>query len=172
MLKRLLLVETNVGSNSSRVYRELFDKIANRDDRWSFLEFLEGLELNDLWFGFNEWAPIEKGDRERIRNTEDWSIWYDELGMISLRQQEGIIEYPDLADRALEPSDSFSRLISSESTPKDLDIALLQAWPSFRRNWPQTARRLRTRPLKSRAVVETMDPCEPQRPQRTAFLSR
>ena len=34
MLMRLLLVETNVGSNSSRVYREWFDKIANRDDRW------------------------------------------------------------------------------------------------------------------------------------------
>lgn len=84
----------------------------------SFLECLKGLELNDLWFGSNEWAPIEKGDREKIRNTEDWSIWYDELGMISLRQQEGIIEYRDPADRALEPSDSFKRLISSEGPPK------------------------------------------------------
>ena len=60
--------------------------------------------------------------------------------MMSVRQQAGIIEYPDLADRALEPPDSFKRLISSESTPKDLEIALMQAWPSFRRNWPQTAR--------------------------------
>ena len=27
-----------------------------------------------------------------------------------------------------------------ESLPKDLEIALIQAWPSFRRNWPQTTR--------------------------------
>lgn len=60
--------------------------------------------------------------------------------MMSVSERAGIIEYPDLADRALEPPDSFKRLISSESLPKDLKIALMQVWPSFRRNWPQTAR--------------------------------
>ena len=60
--------------------------------------------------------------------------------MMSVYERAGIIEYPDLADRALEPPDSFKRLITSESLPKDLEIALMQAWPSFRRNWPQTAR--------------------------------
>ena len=140
ILKRLLLVETKIGSNFSGIYREWFDKISNRDERWSFLECLEGLELNDFWLGFNEWAPIEKGDRERIRNAEDWSVWYHELRTMSVREQAGIIEYPDLADRALERSESLRRLISSESTPKDLETAVIQAWPSFRRNWPQTAR--------------------------------
>ena len=140
MLKRILFMETHVGSNLSRIYREWFDKISNGDEHWSSLEYLEGLELNDFWFGFNEWALIKNGDTERIRNMEDWSVWYDDLGMMSVREQAGIIEYPDLADRALEPPDSFKRLISSEGLPKDLEIALIQAWPSFRRNWPQTAR--------------------------------
>ena len=46
---------------------------------------------------------------------------------MSIREQAGIIEYPDLADRALEPLDSFKRLISSEGLSKDLEIALMQA---------------------------------------------
>ena len=140
MLKRILFMETHVGSNLSSIYREWFDKISNGDERWSFLEYLEGLELNDFWFGFNEWVLIKDGDRERIRNMKDWSVWYDDLGMMSVREQAGIIEYPDLADRALEPPDSFKQLISSEGLPKDLEIALIQAWPGFRKNWPQTAR--------------------------------
>ena len=142
MLKTILIVEREVGSNFSWIYRDWFDKISNRDERWSFLEFLEGLELNDYWFGFHPWVvdtPLNEGDRDRLRNSH-WTIWYDDLSLLSIREQAGIIEYPDLADRALEPPDSFKRLISSEGLPKDLEIALMQAWPSFRRNWPQTAR--------------------------------
>ena len=60
--------------------------------------------------------------------------------MISVREQAGIIEYSDLADRALKAPESLKRLISSEGLSKDLEIALTQVWPSFRRNWPQTAR--------------------------------
>ena len=80
---KLLLLEKKVGSNFSGIYRKFFDKISNRDERWSFLECLEGLELNDFWLGFNEWGLIK-----------------------------------DLADRAVEPPDSFKRLISSEAYSK------------------------------------------------------
>lgn len=142
MLQRLMLVERDIGSNFSGIYREWFDKISNRDERGSFLESLECLELNDFWVGFSPWAadtPLKEGNREDFRNKH-WSFWYDELGMMSVRERAGIIEYPDLADRALEPPDNFKRLVSSESLPKDMEIALMQAWPSFRRNWPQTAR--------------------------------
>lgn len=45
-----------------------------------------------------------------------------------------------LADRVLGPPDSLKRLISSKGLPKDVEISLMQAWPSFQRNWPQTAR--------------------------------
>ena len=142
MSKSLIMVESEVGSNFTGIYREWFDKISDRDERWSFLECLEGLEMNDYWFGFHPWVvdtPVKKGDRDVLRN-DNWTAWYDDLRLISVREQAGIIEYPDLSDRALEPLDSFKRLISSESLPKDLEIALMQAWPSFRRNWPQTAR--------------------------------
>lgn len=43
-------------------------------------------------------------------------------------------------DSALESPESFKRLISSEGLAKDLEIALMPVWPSFRRNWPQIAR--------------------------------
>ena len=89
MLK-LLLLEKEVGPNLSRIYRELCDKISNGDERWFFLEYLEVLELNDFWFGFNEWVLIKDGDRERIRNMEDWSVWYNELGTMSVREQAGV----------------------------------------------------------------------------------
>lgn len=82
---KLLLVEKEVRPNFSGIYREWFDKISNGDERWSFLEYLEGLELNDFWFGFNEWALIKNGDRERIRDMEDWSLWYYDLGLMSVR---------------------------------------------------------------------------------------
>ena len=140
MLMKLLLVEKEVRPNFSGIYREWFDKISNGDERWSFLEYLEGLELKDYWFGFHEWVLINDGDTERIRNMEDWSVWYSDFGTMSVHEQAGIIEYSDLADRALEPPDSFKRLISSEGLPRDLEISLIQASPRFRRNWPQTAR--------------------------------
>ena len=142
MSKRLLLVESGVGSNFSGIYREWFEKISSRDQRWSFLEYLEGVEMNDFWFGFWPWVydtPYNEEYREELRN-ERWSDWYRNFELLSIREQAGIIEYPDLADRVLEPPDSFKRLISSECLPKDLEFALTQAWPSFRRNWPQTAR--------------------------------
>ena len=152
MSQRLVFVEEHIGSDFSGIYREWFDKISNRDERWSFLEFLEGLEMNDFWLGFIPWAnrrptsQLASTDETASDTTfnegdsSEWSDWYELLGMMSVYERAGIIEYPDLADRALEPPDSFKRLISSESLPKDLEIALMQAWPSFRRNWPQTAR--------------------------------
>ena len=82
---KLLLVEKEVRSNFSGIYRKWFDKISNGDERWFFLEYLEGLELNDFWFGFNEWVLIKNGDRERIRDMEDWSLWYYDLGLILVR---------------------------------------------------------------------------------------
>ena len=142
MSRSLMLVESSVGSNFTGIYREWFDKISNRDERWSFLEYLEGLEMNDYRFGFDPWAaytPMKQGDRDAFRN-KSWTDWYDDLRLMSVREQAGIIEYPDLADRALEAPESLKRLMSSEDLPKDLEIALTQAWPSFRRNWPQTAR--------------------------------
>ena len=52
ILKGLMLVERNVGSSFSEIYRKWFNKISNRDKRWSFLECLEGLEMNNFWLGF------------------------------------------------------------------------------------------------------------------------
>ena len=78
-------------------------------------------------------TPEYKGDKDAHRN-ENWGEWYEELRLMSIREQAGIIEYPDLADRALESSNSFKRLISSEKLLKDLKIALMQAWPSVGKN--------------------------------------
>ena len=142
MSKKLLLVESEIGSNFSGIYREWFEKISSQDERWSFLECLEGVEMNDFWFGYVPWSaatPFDKEIREAFIDGH-WSVWYRDLGFLSVREQAGIIEYPDLADRTLEPPESLKRLILSEDLPKDLEITLMQAWPSFRRNWPQTAR--------------------------------
>ena len=70
-----MLVESSVGSNFIGIYREWFDKISNRDERWSFLEYLEGLKMNDYWFGFDLWAaytPMKQGDRDAFRN-KSWT---------------------------------------------------------------------------------------------------
>ena len=50
--RSLMTVKNWFTSNFTGIYQEWFDKISNRDERWSFLEYLEGLEMNDLWFGF------------------------------------------------------------------------------------------------------------------------
>ena len=68
-------------------------------------------------------TPVSKGDRGHLRNIY-WT-WYDDLEMMSVREQASIIEYPDLVNNALESPEIFKRLISSEGLLKDLKIALI-----------------------------------------------
>ena len=130
MSNSLRLGESVINPNFTGIYREWFEKISNRDERSSFLENLEGLEVNDYWFGFHPWVidtQMNEGDRDALRN-DHWTDWCDhDFSLMSVREQAGIIEYSDLADRALEPPESLGRLIPSEGLRKDLWIALIQA---------------------------------------------
>lgn len=138
-MKDLLTVEAGIGSNFSGIYREWFDKISNRDERWSFLEYLEGLEMADFFFCMSWLVDTELNKGPRVISA-DWRHRYDGIMVMSIREQHDILEYPSLSDGALEPPNSLKRLISSKGLPKDMEVALIQAWPSFRRNWPHTGR--------------------------------
>lgn len=138
MLKHLMILEKmNVKSNLSGIYREWFNKISNRNERWSFLEYLEGLEMTDFGVGFLPWLVDLPLNKERSRKTQHTR---EETDLLWIHEQRGLLTYPNLADWAVEPPDSLKRLISSKGLPKDVENSLIQAWPSFRRNWPQTAR--------------------------------
>jgi len=137
LLMALKLVERDVGSNISGTYWEWFDKISNRDERWSFLEYLEDLEMSNFRVNCLSWLvgpPINEGQYTKSPR------WRDHIELLSFREQEDLIKYPELTDGAWEPPDSLKRLISSRGLAKDVEISLMQAWPSFLRNWPQTAR--------------------------------
>ena len=69
---KLLLVEKEVGSNFSEIHRELFDKISDGDKRWSFLEYLEGRELNDFLAWVQRIGLLLRTETQR--ESEMWRI--------------------------------------------------------------------------------------------------
>lgn len=45
--------------------------------------------------------------------------------MLSTREKDNILEYSDLANKALEPSNNLERLIISKGLLKDMKVALI-----------------------------------------------
>ncbi len=102
----------------------------------SFLEFLQALEVRDYWFGFSTWIaslptrpPL--GVSRIFPDTLD-AMWPD--------RQEGSAIYPDLDDRRLDVPVSLDGFLTRQGLSEDEKNKLLQAWFSFRKNWPQTGR--------------------------------
>ena len=123
----------------TKIDRQWFDNISNHGERSSFVEHLIHLELQDFHSGFLPWS----GSIPSLYTTADMKgslekAWYErELDRWAPRHQQGsIFIYPDLSE--VEPPDCLKRLVSSKGSPKQL--ALLEAWPEFRRSWARTAR--------------------------------
>lgn len=102
----------------------------------SFLEFLQALEVRDYIFGFCTWnASLPTRPPQRVPE-----VFLDICDSMWPDRQDGAVMYPDLDDRRLDVPISLDGLLTRKGLSEDEKIKLLQAWFSFRENWPQTGR--------------------------------